>query len=80
MSSSVLAAVQAIPADCKAPVFPWESQYSSCFKAGYNSGTHANLGVVAGHGPGPVLVLLLVAVLVFFMFRRGRSGGTAAAR
>ena len=86
MSSIVLAAAQAIPADCKPPVFPWESQYPSCFKAGYETGAHANIGqvtnagMIAGHGPGPVLLGLLVIVVLFFMFRRGRSGSTATAK
>ena len=84
MFSTVLAsAPNGIPADCKPPVFPWESQYTSCFKAGYETGAHANLGQVAnagmfaGHGPGPVVLLLIVIVLAAIMFRRSRSGSPA---
>ena len=84
MFSTVLAsAPNGIPADCKPPVFPWESQYTSCFKAGYEVGSHANLGqvahtgIVGGYGPGPVLLALLVVAAVIFMLRRGSSGSPA---
>ena len=80
MFSTVLAsAPNGIPADCKPPVFPWESQYTSCFKAGYEVGSHANLGQVAnagmfaGHGPGPVVLLLIVIAVAVLLLARRRT-------
>lgn len=78
MTALTQAIASAAP-DCRAGHITSPSQWTACWKIGWNEPTTgaAKAGYAAGHSVAPVLLGSGLVVLVLWLLMRSRSGSTA---